>query len=466
MNYFQIQTMAVTIFPITVIYCLLSCKPNKYVTARYIILTIAALFCYYSNARNYYLLFTLSVLANVLVGRGICRLESQKRRKLLFILAIAADVMILAAAKVMTFKKNDFIMPLGLSFFTFREISYLADMYTGKVKPFDNMLGDVVYITMFTQLQSGPIMKYSDFVGADMYRGGFLSRENIDSLTNGAQRFMIGFAKKVIIADSLAKIANKMFGMDADALSPEFAWIGAIAFSLQLYYDFSGYSDMAIGFTNILGYKCPENFNYPYISASISEFWRRWHITLGAWFREYIYFPLGGSRVNKGRVVLNLFVVWLLTGLWHGSHLSFVVWGMIHFVFAVTEHFTGIAKTKNKAARAIWRIVTLLAVVLAWVMFRAEGVSHGLLYIKAMFVRLGGVSAGMAFNYIKPNLWLMITAVLFSLPVVPKVKEKMSGTKLRAVYNTAYSIAAVLLFAAALALMASGSINTFAYANF
>ena len=251
--------------------------------------------------------------------------------------------------------------------------------------------------------------------------------------------------------------------MSTSDLSASSAWLGAVCFSLQLYYDFSGYSDMAIGFTGLLGYKCPENFRYPYASGSITEFWRRWHITLGEWFRNYVYIPLGGSRTSKARTLLNLFIVWLLTGLWHGSRLTFVVWGMIHFTFAAAEHFTGVHKSGNRAVRVIWRIAAMLAVVLAWVMFRADSVPHGLRYIKAMFLPNGTFFPG----YTLRSYWKLIAAaLLFSLPVTEKLREKMSGTKSRMLYNAVSAAVTAVLFAAAAAFFTNRANDTFAYANF
>lgn len=453
-------------FPIAFGCCMIRHLPKKYCVVRSILLIVAALLSYFSNCEEYYMLFIASVGLNVAAGRAMLKLESKKARRALLIAAVSADVLVLAGAKVITFAKSDFIMPLGLSFFTFREISYLADLYTGKSKPCDNPIDDVVYITLFTQLQSGPIMQYGEFTNADMYKKGLTVPENINSITNGIQRIMAGFAKKVLIADTLAKISSKAFALQGSGLSTSMAWLGAACFSLQLYYDFSGYSDMAIGMTNIFGYSCKENFNYPYCSGSISEFWRRWHISLGEWFRDYVYFPLGGSRVKLPRVVLNLFVVWLLTGLWHGSSLSFVVWGMIHFVFAAIEHFTKIHKSQKTYVRMVWRIVTVLAIVVGWVMFRANGVMNGLYVIKAMFIPTGKTGAALAEVSFGIYWWVIGLAAVFSLPVLPKLKERFSKGKSAIVFDTAYSIITVVLFVLALALAANNANDTFAYANF
>ncbi|MCR4645719.1 MAG: hypothetical protein K5695_09965 [Oscillospiraceae bacterium] len=440
--------------------------PKKRYNLIYFLLTGTAVFCYAKNEPAYLLFFLLSVGGNVLAGRGVYSIRKEWLRKTVFIAAVAADALLLAAAKVCGAMDNSFVIPLGLSFLTFREISYLADMYARKVTPFADPMCDAAYITMFTQMLSGPITKYKEFVEADRYADGFEDAAFVNNLTGGVERIMAGLAKKILIADTLAVITNRAFGMPVEELPIQFAWVGAVCYSLQLYYDFSGYSDMAIGFTELLGFRCPENFNYPYMSGSISEFWRRWHITLGSWFRDYVYFPLGGSRVSKGRVFLNLLVVWLLTGLWHGVDLSFVIWGMIHCTFAVIEHFTGVSKTEKKPLQIVWRIVTLLAVVLAWVMFRAENAAHGLLFIKAMFVPNTGVNLA-SFTYCMQSYWwLMIVAAVFALPVVPKLRERCGEGKAAVVYDAVSAAVLVLLFVLAMAMSANRLNDTFAYANF
>lgn len=429
----------------------------------YIFTIIMAILCYCYNAGEYFLLFGGSIIMNVIAGRTICTVKSTKVKKAVFIAAVSADALLIAGAKFLSFRNGSFIMPLGLSFYTFREISYLADIYTGKCKPLDDPIGDIAYIAMFTQIQSGPITRYSSFTVSDINSGGVSGAEWVNNLTDGIQRIMLGFSKKILIADTLASIVKTEFSIGTDDISLPAAWLGAVCFALQLYYDFSGYSDMAIGFTNLLGYKCPENFNYPYASGSITEFWRRWHITLGEWFKHYVYIPLGGSRSSKSRTLLNLLIVWLLTGLWHGSRLTFVVWGMIHFTFAAIEHFTGIHKTKNLPTRIIWRIVTITAVIIAWVMFRAGSVSYGLGYIRAMFVPNGMDIP----RYPLLPYWKLIAAsALFSLPVAAKLREKVSGKKAEAVYDFVSAAFIVLLFVIAISVFYNRTNNTFAYANF
>lgn len=425
-----------------------------------------SVFCYFSNQKRFLLLFCVSVILNVVMGRILCRIRNEKKRKVIFIASVSADILVLALFKYLSFIQTSLVMPLGLSFFSFREISYLIDIYLGKITPLHNPLSDVSYIMMFTQLQSGPITKYKDFVNADLNVHTLSYSKYISHVSDGIPRIMVGFIKKTLIADTLSDIVKMSFAQDVKNLSLPIAWMSAVCFSLQLYYDFSSFSDMAIGLTNILGYKCPENFNYPYASASISEFWRRWHITLGSWFKEYVYFPLGGSRCSKARVFFNLLIVWLLTGLWHGSKLSFVVWGLLHCCFAVIEHFTGIHKTENKALKIIWRIVTLLVVLLGWVMFRADSVMHGLLYIKAMVIPNANVDMLSCIQTVSPYLIVMIIALVFSLPLIQKIKEKLAGKKAEKVYEWFMTCSVILLFAVSLAIQINRGTNTFVYANF
>ena len=408
-------------------------KYRDHVLLIFIILTSITSYIY--NAEKYIFLFLGSVIFNVLTGWIISSVKNEKIRKAVFIVAVTTDVIVLSGYKFMSFQQSEFLIPFGLSFFTFREISYMADVYTRKVEPMSNPLGNVAYIVLFTQLQSGPIIQYKDYIEADENGKKLTNIEWANCVTGGVQRIMIGFAKKMLIANTLNSIVNYFFSIEPADMAMPTAWFGAICFSLQLYYDFSGYSDIAIGFTNLLGYNCRENFNYPYASGSITEFWRRWHISLGEWFKNYVYIPLGGSRKSTPRIILNLFVVWLLTGLWHGSRFNFVIWGMIHFAFAATEHFTGVNKSKSVIIKIAWRFVSMIAIVVAWVMFRAENVTNGLLYIKAMFVSVDNGGSPYPTYFFRAYWKIVVVALIFSLPVSVKLKEKMRGKNAALIYD-------------------------------
>jgi alginate O-acetyltransferase complex protein AlgI len=271
-------------------------------------------------------------------------------------------------------------LPIGISFFTFKALSYSIDVYRGTVKPQESLTQVALYIAFFPNLMAGPIVRYGT-IEKELSSRKF----NIDDFASGVVRFIIGLGKKVVVADTIASAADIAFGSSPGNLSVMGAWLGAAAFALQVYFDFSGYSDMAIGLGRMFGFHFLENFNYPYISRSISEFWRRWHISLSTWFRDYVYFPLGGSRVkSKARLAFNLLVVWLLTGLWHGADWSFVLWGLMFFFLIAFEKVSGFGKFLDKYP-LVANIYTLVFLLLGWVLFRAANVAHAFAYLQAMF---------------------------------------------------------------------------------
>lgn len=272
----------------------------------------------------------------------------------------------------------DIKLPIGISFFSFQVMSYQIDLYRGGHREKVRLRDFLLYALMFPQLVAGPIVRFSDVAERIKARNNtFLE------YSNGIYRFIIGLSKKVLLADQLAIIAdNAFYIIDSGQISMATAWIGAIAYSLQIYYDFSGYSDMAIGLGGMLGFKFPENFNYPYVSASVKEFWRRWHMTLYSWFRDYVYIPLGGSRRGKRKTLINTFVIWALTGLWHGAGWNFVVWGLSYCVILVAEN--AISK-KITIHKSIGHIYTLVLSCSLWVIFRCTTLTSGLAYLKYMY---------------------------------------------------------------------------------
>jgi len=270
-------------------------------------------------------------------------------------------------------------LPVGISFYTFQSLSYLVDIYRKETKVQKNILRLGLYISLFPQLIAGPIVRYHDI--ANQLENRSVSYKKF---SYGAQRFLLGLGKKVLIANNFAYVADNIFTMMPSELSATAAWLGIISYTFQIYFDFSGYSDMAIGLGSIFGFKIPENFNFPYIARSIKDFWRRWHISLSTWFRDYLYIPLGGNRKGGVRTYLNLFIVFFLTGLWHGASWNFVVWGMIHGLFLVLERIGG-DKYLNKLWKPLQHIYALFVVVIAWVLFRAENFQYAWDYYKAMF---------------------------------------------------------------------------------
>ncbi len=270
-------------------------------------------------------------------------------------------------------------LPIGISFYTFHILSYLIDVYRRDAVPQKNPLDLGLYIFLFPQLVAGPIIRYKDISAkiASRYLSG-------SDFTNGAILFIRGLAKKMIIANTMALVADKTFSEPPAELPASMAWVGIIAYTLQIYFDFSGYSDMALGLGKMLGFNFPENFNHPYIARSIREFWQRWHISLSTWFRDYLYIPLGGNQKSKWRTYCNLFIVFFITGLWHGASLNFIVWGLFHGCFLVIERI-GFGSLLQKLPKVLQHVYTLLVVVIAWVFFRANDLEHAMDYLKQLF---------------------------------------------------------------------------------
>jgi len=355
-------------------------------------------------------LFVFAMIACILVNWGFGRLciyvrennDGQTKRRFAssasmllkpaMILTVAVDLGLLAVFKYAAFFVENInrvlpleipipqlILPIGISFFVFQAVSYTVDVYRGTVGAQKNLSLVALYIALFPQLMAGPIIRYST-IEKQLTDRSF----SWDDFASGLRRFIFGLGKKVLIADVIAQAVNYVFASDPAGMSVTAAWLGAAAFGMQIYFDFSGYSDMAIGLGKMFGFHFPENFNFPYISRSISDFWRRWHISLSSWFRDYVYFPIGGSRVkSKLRLVLNLFIVWALTGLWHGAAWTFVFWGLFFFVLISFEKLTGFDKWVERIPAA-GNVYMLIFVLIGWVLFRAEGARHAVEYLFAM----------------------------------------------------------------------------------
>ena len=290
-----------------------------------------------------------------------------------------------------TFPILNIVMPIGISFFIFQTLSYVFDVYKNEVPVQKNIYKLSLYVSFFPQLIAGPIVKYHEIQKEIDNRN-----ETLDDTYLGLFRFSIGLGKKVLIANTLGEIVDKIFMIDIiNTIDYKIAWIGAICYSLQLYFDFSGYSDMAIGLGKVFGFHFLENFNYPYMSKSITEFWRRWHISLGTWFKKYLYIPLGGNRKSSIRTYINLFIVFLSTGIWHGAKWTFIIWGLWHGIFIVIEKKFEIEKYNKKYEILIRHIYTFFIIVIGWVFFRAENISYGIKFLKIMF----GISKNVKIPY-------------------------------------------------------------------
>ena len=352
------------------------------------------------------------------------------------------------------------IMPIGISFFTFQALSYVIDVYRGNVavqKRLDKM---VLYISFFPQLIAGPIVRYYDFQG-------YIEKRSIDTddVIYGLERFIVGLAKKTLLANTMGALADNIYKTGVTGIDITIAWVGAIAYTLQIFFDFSGYSDMAIGLGRMFGFHFLENFNYPYISKSITEFWRRWHISLSTWFKEYLYIPLGGNRAGKSRMYINLCIVFLLTGFWHGASWNFIIWGFWHGLFIILEKkfdYTDNQKIPN----CILHIYAILVVVIGWIFFRADNLSIAIKYISIMF----GLSYNekipftLAYYLTRKEIIVGAIAIICSVPWVEKT------CKISTLHNNwiilTRRISMLLLLIASMVSIAASSYNPFIYFRF
>lgn len=371
--------------------------PKSFTSKKYenYLLLFASLIFYAWGELTYIWLLGLSIIGNYYFGILIG--HKNKWKNPITFLAMFFNLVLLAYFKYanfiaenleLLFENPDLIrpavlpnhLPIGISFFTFHAISYLIDIYRSKSKPQKNLLDLSLYIAFFPQLIAGPIVRYN-FIEKYLHK----RRYNIQAASYGVRRFLIGFTKKVIIANPLGEVADAIFSAQLDSLSTKLAWIGIVCYSLQIYFDFSGYSDMALGLARIFGFRFPENFNYPYISKSIKEFWRRWHMSLSAWFRDYVYIPLGGNRVNVVRQYFNLVLVFFLCGLWHGASWNFVIWGLFHGFFLVFERIKIGVKFLEILPNFLQHIYAILVVMIGWVFFRSHDLSQSIGYLDLMF---------------------------------------------------------------------------------
>jgi len=347
-------------------------------------------------------------------------------------------------------------LPIGISFYTFQTMSYTIDVYRGDARVQKNIITFGSFVTLFPQLIAGPILQYKHLDEQLESR-----THTFDRFSSGVQRFCVGCAKKVLIANAIGSLWDKYLAMPVDQLTTLGAWLGIIAFSFQLYFDFSGYSDMAIGIGRMLGFDFLDNFNYPYLARSATEFWRRWHISLGSWFRDYMYIPLGGNRVNKPRLIFNLLIVWAATGIWHGASWNFLFWGLFYFVLLVFEKFW-FHKVLDKAPRWVGHIYGLLLIIVGWTIFAVEDLGQLGGYLKAMF----GFGAGLldtAFLYnLRNYLPLLIVAAVASTPLAKNLWHKLNIK----VKQVALPVLIVLGLILATAYLVDGTYNPFLYFRF
>ena len=364
--------------------------PQKYKNS--VLLVFSILFYSWGNL-DYTLIIFADIVNIYLGGLLISKLKSHTQKKFVLMLCVWFLLFVLLCYKYLNFfsllMEKYFsiklyaidMLPIGISFYTFQAISYLADVYKTEVKAQKNIFSLALYISFFPQLVAGPIIKYKDISEQINHR-----HETAEKFCYGVKRFIVGLAKKVLIADVVGMIADRVFAQPITGIETPIAWLGAVSYALQIYYDFSGYSDMAIGLGAMFGFKIRENFNYPYISKSITEFWRRWHISLGSWFKEYLYIPLGGNRKGLLKTCLNLFFVFLVTGFWHGAAFNFIVWGIFYGFWIIFEKITQFHKLEgNIFLNVLQHIYALLIIIVGWVLFRADNLGYAADYIRNMF---------------------------------------------------------------------------------
>ena len=385
---------------------------------RNLFLLIVSLVFYAWGEPKYVFLMIFSILVNYIFGRLMDKNRGrQKRMKLLLVLSVVIDLGLLSV-----FKYTDFIitnvnaifgssfdllniaLPIGISFYTFQAMSYTIDVYRNDVRVQKNLIDFGMYITMFPQLIAGPIVRYADVQDQ-------LAERSVTTadFSEGVMRFVVGLGKKVLLANQMGAVWSEIYALGGD-VSALMAWTGAIAYTFQIYFDFSGYSDMAIGLGRMFGFKFPENFRYPYQSVSITDFWRRWHITLSTWFKEYLYIPLGGNRCGLARQALNLLIVWSLTGFWHGAGWNFVMWGLYYFVILFIEKLF-LLKALDKLPKLFRHVYALLLIVIGWVIFASDDVSVLLPYLGSMFGANGAVGGMDVYTLFTKAVLLIICCV-------------------------------------------------------
>ncbi len=439
-----------------------------------VLLAASLLFYAWGEPRFVFVLLAV-VLFNWICGLLIVRSTRKRVRAAWAAAAIGIDVGVLFAYKYLGFAHANWLaatssdavpirilLPIGISFFTFQIISYVVDVYRNDAQAQKRLDDLCLYIVMFPQLIAGPIVRYAGIDAAIRER-----RETFDGLALGISRFILGLGKKVLVANYVAVLADNVFLLaeDGATISAGSAWIGIVAYALQIYFDFSGYSDMAIGLGLMFGFRFDENFAHPYAATSITDFWRRWHISLSTWFRDYVYIPLGGSRRSSARNLLNLIATWALTGIWHGANWTFLAWGLIYFCALTFERVFGLARKRSVAMR-MW---TLLVVLAGWVLFRSTSLENAGHYY-GLLVGSGGALWDHTAQSLLVNGWLVLSfAALASLPVLPWVRNKIEigGNRLAlAAWKASAGIAEVVVFVLAVLACLKSTYNPFIYFNF
>ena len=459
-----------TFLPITLILYYIS--PRK---MKNIVLLLISLIFYAWGEPVYVFLMMFTTVFDYLIGLLINKYNRRNKikSKRIFIFAVLVNLGILGFFKYYGFLieninsvfslnigYNQLPLPIGISFYTFQTLSYVIDVYLDKVKVQKSLISFGLYVTMFPQLVAGPIVRYTDIDYQLKHR-----THSMNKFGEGVDRFIQGLSKKVLLANNIGMIFTSIQQYDASEISVLTAWLAIAAYTLQLYFDFSGYSDMAIGLGKMLGFDFIENFNYPYISKSVTEFWRRWHISLGSWFREYVYIPLGGNRCSTIFQLRNLCIVWFLTGLWHGADWNFILWGLYYGLILIIEKFL-LKDILERMPSVIQHIYTMVLVMIGWTFFGIESIQKSLEYIKVMFFLNGNKIIDSTFiYYLHTNLILLIILILCSTPIVNKVFKKIIKNGKMEGVTLAVIVQFVLLFLS-IAYLVNETYNPFLYFRF
>ena len=427
-------------------------------------LLILSLIFYSWGEPRYFLLMIASIFVDYFISINIEKNNKNKKIKILLLaISIIFNVGILFFFKYINFfieninsifnmslNNVKITLPLGISFYTFQTMSYTIDVFLGKVKAEKNIINFGAFVCLFPQLIAGPIVKYID-ISKELKNRDI----NLDEIQEGIRLFILGLGSKVLIANNIGSLWNEVETMGFNNISTILAWMGIIAFSLQIYFDFNGYSLMAIGLGKILGFNFPNNFNYPYESRSITEFWRRWHITLGQWFKQYVYIPLGGNRLGRARTYFNLFIVWFLTGFWHGASYNFILWGLYFFILICIEK-NGLLNLLNKH-KLISHIYTIFFILVGWVLFAVIDLNKIINFLKKMFI----FNAGNEWIYYLRNYIITYTiAIIFSTSFLKKIYNKFVKN------NIVDTIILITIFLLSIAYLVDSSYNPFLYFRF
>lgn len=441
---------------------------------RNIVLLTASLVFYAWGEPVYVLLMCGSIVINYCIGFLLGKDDtSRQKRKLFLIISLVFNLGCLAYFKYLSMIISTIAsiggwnlnvetpaLPIGISFYTFQALSYVIDVYRGKIKPQKRPLLFALYITMFPQLVAGPIVNYADIQSQLADRS-----IKFEEFCSGMRRFLCGLAKKVLLANNMGLLWSEVKAMPGTEISVLMAWAGIIAFTLQIYLDFSGYSDMAIGLGKMFGFRFQENFRYPYLAQSISEFWRRWHISLGSWFKEYVYIPLGGSRGGKWKLLRNLFAVWLLTGLWHGASWNFVLWGLYFGTLILIEKLF-LQKSMTRWPKAVRHIYLLLLVVIGWVFFEFTNLTEGLIFLRSMLgVGDNGLIGDQAVVKLKAYALLYIVCIIAASPWPKKLALSFKRRHCN-IYRLAVNVYYCALIFWVTAYMVASTYNPFIYFRF